>query len=253
MDNHELSSRELREVMGFLKLTNNFFGGCRTVLGLLSRWERAWQKGETIHFLDVGTGGADIPLALARWAASRSYPVSITGIDKSPEIVEFARRKVKKFEEITITQADVFQWAAAGHSYDYVIGSLFLHHIPEVQIPGLLRCLDQMARRGVILSDLVRSPWAYAGVSLLSWIAGNSIVQNDGPLSVRRAFSREDLERYRNLAALPYLDVRHHIGFRWTLAGEKGRFVRSRVAAEAAMPKEREAFSPELSSKGARP
>jgi len=254
MDNHDLSPQELREVMAFLRLTNDYFGGCRTILGLLNQWEATWQPGETIHFLDVGTGGADIPRAIYRWAFTRSYRVSITGIDKVPEIAEFARKGVKRIGEITITTADVFDWAAAGHSYDYVIGSLFLHHIPEVQIPGLLRCFDRMARRGMIVSDLVRSPWAYAAVSALSWIAGNSIVQNDGPLSVLRAFSREDLERYRSLAVLPYLQVRHHAGFRWTLAGEKDNLIKPRaVASTAEVAKENVAFSPGLSSKGTPP
>ena len=245
------SPRELRGLMGFLSFANNHFGGCRAILNVLNRWENRWQKGDTIHFLDVGTGGADVPLAIYHWANSRSYRVSITGIDKAPEIADFARKKVREIGDITIVHADVFDWAAAGHSYDYVIGSLFLHHIPDVQIPGMLRCWDRMARRGLIVSDLVRSPWAYAGVSLLLWIAGNPIVQNDGPLSVRRAFSRDDLERYRNLAVLPYLEVRHHLGFRWTLAGEKGNFIKARAAAPAVeVAKENEAFNPGISSRG---
>jgi 2-polyprenyl-3-methyl-5-hydroxy-6-metoxy-1,4-benzoquinol methylase len=254
MDNHELSPRELKEVMNFLSLTNRYLGGSQTILSVLGHWEKFWQKGDTIRFLDVGTGGADIPLAIRRWASSRPYHVSITGIDKVPEIVEFARQRVRKIREITISQADVFAWAAAGHSYDYVIGSLFLHHIPDVQIPGLLRCWDLMARRGLIVSDLIRSRWAYWSVSLLSAIAGNRVVQNDGPLSVLRSFSRSDLERYRNLAALPYLEIRHRMGFRWTLAGEKGgRVAQKALDPSEALPKGRVAFSPGLSSKGISP
>lgn len=250
MDHQELSDSELKEVLGFLTLTNRYFGGCRTILSVLGQWEKFWQKGDTIHFLDVGTGGADIPIAIHRWTARRGYRVHITGVDKAPGIVEFARRRVARFKNINICQADIFEWAAKGHSYDYVIGSLFLHHVPEVQIPGLLKCWDRMARRGLIVSDLVRSPWAYWAVWLLSRLAGNKIVQSDGPLSVCRAFSKEDLEGYRRLSGLPYLEIRHHPGFRWTLAGEKGNLIVQKTAREAKIPVGRVSFSPGLSAKG---
>ena len=87
---------------------------------------------------------------------------------------------------------------------------------------GALQDMDKLATRGVIVSDLHRTRGGYVAVSVLSRLFGNSVVQHDGPLSVRRAFRVRELDALAEEAGLPYLRVRvHHPWFRVSLAGEK--------------------------------
>ena len=52
-------------------------------------------------------------------------------------------------------------------------------------------------------------------------LGAHPIVQNDGPLSVKRAFTAKELEYFGRQAGLPYLKAQTHFGYRLTLAGEK--------------------------------
>ena len=44
------------------------YAGVRATLSHFKRWSRRWKPGERIRVIDWGTGGADIPRALVRWA-----------------------------------------------------------------------------------------------------------------------------------------------------------------------------------------
>ena len=116
--------------------------------------------------------------------------------------------------------ADLGTFAALDGRFDYVLGSLFLHHLPPAELVPSLRLCDGLALKGMLFSDLRRCAAAYAGVSALTCMAGR-VSRYDGPLSVRRAFLPEELEDAAERAGLRYLRVRRGPFFRLSLAGEK--------------------------------
>jgi 2-polyprenyl-3-methyl-5-hydroxy-6-metoxy-1,4-benzoquinol methylase len=209
----------VNETLDFLGLTNRRFGGEAAVLSFFKAWSRRWKAGETLRVLDVGTGGADIPRALARWTRGRRFRLQITAVDLRPEIVQAARERCRDYPEIAVRQGDAF--ALREEPFDYVTASLFLHHMPPENLSGVLKGLDRLALRGMVLSDLLRSRAGYWSVFLLSRLAGNFVVRHDGPLSVRRAFRPEELDDLARGAGLPYLKARRRPWFRLVLAGEK--------------------------------
>jgi len=72
------------------------------------------------------------------------------------------------------------------------------------------------------MNDLKRSARAWAWIWAMSRLGGaHPIVQNDGPLSVKRAFTPEELQALAQCAELRYVKVATHFGYRLTLAGEK--------------------------------
>lgn len=169
----------------------------------------------------MGTGGGDLPIALVHWSRKKGIPIKITGIDLVSQVTELAKARTKAYSEIDIQQADVFEWIRFGKKFDYTIASLFLHHIPPQKNVEVLKGLDQLSRRGLIISDLLRSQGSYWSVKLLTMLLGNSVVRYDGPLSVRRAFQIKDLENLIEEAKLPYLKAQHEAWFRVSLSGEK--------------------------------
>src|SRR5207244_3558503 len=68
MDTTTLALPEMKKTLERLGLINRLFGGVSPVLRYLKNQSTRWRDDEIIHILDVGTGGAEIPVAIARWA-----------------------------------------------------------------------------------------------------------------------------------------------------------------------------------------
>ena len=73
-------------------------------------------------------------------------------------------------------------------SCDVAVSSLFLHHLDDDDARQLLRVMASAARRGIVISDLIRSP---AGLFLAYvatlFLTGSRVARVDGPRSVRAA------------------------------------------------------------------
>jgi ubiquinone/menaquinone biosynthesis C-methylase UbiE len=221
MDTEPLPAPVVDRTLRFLELTNRRFGGAAIVLRALERWRGGWPAGAALRLLDVGTGAADIPRAILAWARSVGADVSITAIDSAPDVAAAARERARGVSGLAIEQASLADLAASGRRFDYVTASLFLHHVPPNRTAEALASLDRLATRGVIVSDLRRSWLALAGVGLLSYAAGNAVVRHDGPLSVRRAFTVDELRGLASECGLDYLAARSEGPFRVSLSGEK--------------------------------
>ena len=222
MDTLPLSEVEVRSTLRWLQFTNRRFGGTRTILRHLSAWTAGWPTDRATHLLDVGTGAADIPAAVVAWARRLGLPIRVTAIDSAASIVAAARAAVRDEPDIFVEQISLFELAATDRRFDIVTASLFLHHVPPERTRDALEAIDRLAIRGVIVSDLLRSPLAWAAVGALAFATGNRIVRHDAPLSVRRAFRVRELSRLAAAAGLPYLRARREGRFRVSLAGAKG-------------------------------
>lgn len=221
MDTQALPVDVMRGALRFLAVTNRFFGGTEVVLRRFREWSRAWDPSKTVRVLDVGAGGAEIPVAIARWARAQGFKVHVTAIDLIEEAAQVARENARGVNDVSIQRRDLFDINPAQERFDYVIASLLLHHIPPAQSVRLLKTFDALATRGVLISDLYRSSMSYAAVTAISYLIGNAVVRHDGPLSVRRAFRVEELSSLAEEAGLPYLMARLEPWFRVSLSGEK--------------------------------
>lgn len=220
MDTGAASEAELSEALDFLSASNAFLGGWSVVRERLEVWSRAWDKRKTVTMLDVGTGAADMPLRILNWGRRRRFHIEIVGIDVDARILGLARARAEGEECLGLINEDLRTFAAQSGRFDYVLGSLFLHHLPPAELVDSLRLCDGLAEKGLLFSDLHRCAAAYAGVKALTCLAGR-VSRCDGPLSVRRAFLPEELEYAAADAGLNYLRVRRGPFFRLSLAGEK--------------------------------
>jgi len=107
------------------------------------------------HFLDVGTGPAQIPILLAQHCPD----IRITAIDLSTEMLKIAKRHVSEadlIDRITIEHVDAKALPYADNSFDGLISNSILHHVHDA-----LRALQEMGRvvdpDGIVLiRDLIR-------------------------------------------------------------------------------------------------
>jgi 2-polyprenyl-3-methyl-5-hydroxy-6-metoxy-1,4-benzoquinol methylase len=219
MDSGNVGEEEIASSLRFLGIAHRHFGGESLIRGYLEKWRSRWPKDGIITFLDVGTGGADVPVSLARRDEKRRF--QIAGLDSDPAIARIARKNAEKYSAIRIIKDDFFSFAKRGARFDYVLASLFLHHMPHDRLIETLQACDAMAKRGIIISDLLRSRNAWWGIRLATLAFGNRVSRYDGPLSVRRAFTTQELDDLARRAGLDYLSSRRHPFFRVSLAGEK--------------------------------
>ena len=109
----------------------------------------------TGHFLDVGTGPAQIPILLAQ----RCPNIHITAIDLSEEMLKIAKRHVAAAgltDRITLELVDAKALPYSDNTFDGLISNSIVHHIHDS-----LRALQEMGRvirpKGVVLiRDLIR-------------------------------------------------------------------------------------------------
>lgn len=220
MDTRPFNSNDARRALYFLAKMNRWFGGVATVLRPLMEWSGRWHPGEPVHILDVGTGGADIPIALVKWARENGHSLRITAVELVPEIAAFAKQAARPYPEITVLERDLRDMPKE-LTFDYVVASLFLHHIPLPLRGEALHSLNRRARKGLVISDLIRTLFSYWTVGAASFVWGDSVVRHDGPLSVRRSFRVTELESLARDAGLPYLKARSEPWCRVSLSGEK--------------------------------
>jgi 2-polyprenyl-3-methyl-5-hydroxy-6-metoxy-1,4-benzoquinol methylase len=220
MDSGTASPAELSDALSFLSASNSYLGGWAVMRERLEIWSRAWDKRKIITMLDVGTGAADLPLRILSWGRQRRFNIKIVAIDTDEKVLDLARERTEGEASLSLFHSDLKTFAAAGGRFDYVTGSLFLHHLPPAELVDSLRLCDGLAAKGMLFSDLRRCAAAYAGVRALTCMTGR-VTRNDGPLSVRRAFLPEELEAAAERAGLRYLRVRRGSFFRLSLAGEK--------------------------------
>ncbi len=129
----ELLAGNLRD----LRILNRYLGSYRSVLGGLARLVRE-QNLRSFTLLDIGTGSADIPAAIAQWARRRNIAARINGLERDVVTVEQAMGHTQSLGEITIVRGDALAPPFRSGSFDFILASQLLHHFTDEQIVALL-------------------------------------------------------------------------------------------------------------------
>ena len=176
-----------------------------------------------LTLLDVGTGGADIPLALLGRARTRGRRLSVVAIDSRPEILAAAVRAtpvIGATDGLDLHVGDGRSLPYPDRSFDVAHASLVLHHCAPDSAVALLREMARVARLGVVVNDLQRGWLGWAGAWLLGHLlTGNRYTRHDAPLSVRRAYRADEMATMLRAAGLtPVRTIRGALGQRYAIA-----------------------------------
>jgi len=223
MDRPDADRAELAASLAFIRMVNRRLGGTAALLRYLRKQAAAWPRDRPVRLLDVGTGSADIPLAVVQWAAAAGHDFRVTAIDLHPTTLELAREFIGDRPEIDLVQLDAlklmdhFQPGA----FDYAHAGMFLHHLPDIEVMTVLRMMQRLATRAVIWNDLLRNLVGRLGIRLLTLKRGTpAMVRHDGIVSVAKGFTRAEARHLAARAGLENITVRTHLLHRFTLVSE---------------------------------
>lgn len=162
--------------------------------------------------LDVGCGGGFFTKKLAQ-----KYPnAHIVGIDLNPHAIAFAKKR-NALPNLSFELRSEEKLNEPPKSFDVVLSTLVCHHLTDENIISLLSSARQIAKKKVIINDLHRHPLAYYFFKLTSPLFfPNRLIQHDGPLSIRKGFTKKELTTLLNKAGLSY-SLKWKWAFRWLL------------------------------------
>lgn len=225
MDEPDVETSELARSLADLREVNRWLGGRRVVFHHLLPMLRRTAASAPLRVLDVATGSGDIPLALAEWGREQGVPLEITATDAHPATLDLARAHLAGQPEVRVEIADALALPYGDGAFHFALCSTALHHFEPMQAVRALRELNRVASAGVVVNDLRRSVPALAGAYLLArtvW-RRSRLTRHDGPLSVRRAYTPEELAMLAHAAGMTTARVRAHLPCRVALVVDRTR------------------------------
>ena len=165
-----------------------------------------------ISIIDVGTGGADIPVALLADAVWRGRTLEVTAVDSRSEVLaaaRVARPSLDRIRRLRLVLVEPERLPYQNETFDVGHASLVVHHLDEEPAVRFMAELGRVSRRGVVINDLHRGELGLFG----AWLAGRFLTRNrytrdDSLLSVRRAYTIAETEALLRRAGLEPVDRR---------------------------------------------
>ena len=216
MDSPGLPEAEVEDAYRVLCRVNKQLGNLRTIRREFLRFVREdVADSPAITALDVGSGSGDIPEAIRRMMPDRA--IHVVALDRDATAVASARRR-----SLSVVRGDALCLPFADRTIDLVVAVKFAHHFHGPSLGRLLGEMARVARHRVVVLDIRRHWLAYWG--FLAWsrfFTRNRLVRHDGPLSVLRGFTREDLMDSTIQVAGFDWTVRSYAGFQLALVGRR--------------------------------
>jgi 2-polyprenyl-3-methyl-5-hydroxy-6-metoxy-1,4-benzoquinol methylase len=216
MDTEPVGLEDFRACLRDLAVVNTLTLARRPTLAWLARAARGFRPGDRLSLLDVGFGQGDMLRAIHRWCERRGLVPDLAGVDLNPWSAASAREATPAGMGIAYHTGDVFDHAPE-RPVDFVVSSLFTHHLADPEVAAYLAWMERTALRGWFVNDLHRHPIPYRAFGLMARAARwHRFVQHDGPVSIARSFRRADWQRLVAAAGLDpsSVEIRWHVPFR---------------------------------------
>lgn len=217
MDEPGLPPQEVEDAHRILRRVNRQLGNLRTIRREFRRFLDEDAAGRpAVSLLDLGSASGDIPLDL-RVLAGGPGRVQAMGLDRDPVAAATALRL-----GLPVVRGDALRLPFADRSVDLVTAVKFAHHFAGEPLTRLLREMTRVSRHRVVVLDIRRHRLAYWGFR--AWcrlFTTNRLVRFDGPLSVLRGFTRDEL--LAEAASIPDFswEVCPYFGYQLALVGRR--------------------------------
>jgi len=207
---------ELADSLTKMSQANRWLGGQRA---LEAHLEPLLSAAPRARVLDVGTGNARTPARIRAWSEKRGCRWNVIGLDPNPQTISVANAASPK--GLPLVRGDGLTLPFADDTFDAVVCMLMIHHFDDGGAVRLVREMARVSHGLVLVNDLERRRPNYLGAQLLAetlW-RNDRLARYDGPASVRRSFTAEELLAVGREAGLTNVRVRRHFFYRVVLSG----------------------------------
>jgi 2-polyprenyl-3-methyl-5-hydroxy-6-metoxy-1,4-benzoquinol methylase len=214
LDEPGIPFNDIRRNMEELRIINKHLGGHKCTLKAIKKFINAENK--ILHIVELGSGGGDNLKVIQDWAVANNKSVYLTGIDYNLECINYAKQ-VSGQEKINFIHSD-YKKVKFDSKPDIIFSSLFCHHFSDEELINQLRWMNDNSSIGFFINDLHRHPLAFYSIKILTQLFSKSyLVKHDAPLSVQRAFIKQDWQQLMQKAGLPDFNLEWIWAFRWLL------------------------------------
>jgi len=218
MDDLTLNEAALIQNLEELATVNQWLGGRTTLISALNKIVQSKPplKNSRITIADLGCGGGDLLRAMHKWSEKKHLAVKLVGIDANPFMIHFSLEHTNALDRIKYRTMNILSTAFKVMRFDIVCINTFCHHFTDAELIKLLKQLRSQVTTAIIINDLHRHWIAYFSIKWISrFFHFSYLAQNDGPLSVLRAFRRSELIDLIQQAGFDRYRIRWHWAFRW--------------------------------------
>jgi len=183
-----------------LTMLNETYRQFETVNGLISGWKRVYKRyirpvlydGATI--LDVGCGGGDLLVRLAKWAEADGFHIQIVGIEPDQRAIDYLE-SIELPKNVTVQRKMTSDLVAEGLVFDVVLSNHVLHHLTKSELTAFLDDTRKLAKSLTLHNDIRRDDLAYVGFIPGKLFFRNSFIIPDGLRSIRRSYRADELRQ----------------------------------------------------------
>lgn len=220
IDTGDYTPEEYDRFLKDIKLVNRFAGDFFALRKTLLR-EIEKEKLSEFSVLDVGAGSGEILREIAKFARRKNRRAKLSGLELNARSADAILEESKNFAEINSIQANALRLPFENKTFDFVISSLFTHHLTDEQIVKTLQEMKRVMRRKIFVIDLHRHKGAYFFYKLFcTFFQMSPLVREDGSLSILRSFKPDELEILARKAGLKKITVRRIFPFRLVLEAD---------------------------------
>lgn len=215
MDDLEISGSVVPQTLKELNTINKWLGGNKISISAFKRMANGKQS---IRLVDLGCGGGDIMMEMAKWARKKGIKASFIGIDANPHIIEYAKKNTSLFPEISYQSINIFSQEFENQTFDIIHCCLFTHHFTDDELIKFFKLFKKQSAMGVIINDLHRHVLAYWSIILLiSLFSKSEMVKNDASVSVARSFRKNEIVTILQEAGITAYRLKWKWAFRWEI------------------------------------
>ncbi len=208
LDNLELEGKLLTRTLDGLSKINYWLGNSKHTLEAI---KNQIKSGDIQTIVDLGCGGGDNLIGIAKWLRSQNKKLNLIGIDGNQNTLDYANEK-SDFN-IEFIQADILEPDFELPECDLLISSHFIYHFKDEELVSFLNRSRSKAKKAIIFSELRRSLMARALFYPLS-IFFSKMVRSDGVKAIRRSFTKSELSDLIAKAGFTNYSVKNRLIFR---------------------------------------
>jgi ubiquinone/menaquinone biosynthesis C-methylase UbiE len=224
MDDLSLNNDDLRTNLNELEVLNRWVGSKKLLIGALEKvyhnYNHRFEK-QKIVIADLCCGSGDLLRTMNDWATTKQLSIELMGIDANPFMIQFASEKSDKSilgTPIQYKVLDIFSSEFKQLRFDIVTINSSCHHFNDTLLLQLFNQLKKQTRLAIIINDLHRHWISYFSIKWLSKLLHFSyLAQHDAPLSVMRAFRKNELIHLFHLAQIHSYEIHWRLLFRWEM------------------------------------